>query len=187
MLGWSGLAMAGANWLSKGAIHVLAHEARTCTENYPVIGGCADIVTTYPGNSVDAFPVFYDMVEYQRIDYALMWPGSQSCVFTSCSDHVAGTIVWPDDGVSHTWDVCHSGPVVIPGWAWIQDTGLIHLKPHPTIGGVYVYDCNGEPDNPCYNYAAGIGGYIGDDPCEPIDPSAAESDTWSSIKSLFAR
>jgi hypothetical protein len=177
-------AFAGANYgVAIGAVHVLPHASRTCAKSFPTITGCEDIFTTEPGPDVDAFPVFFDLVEYQGFDYGMQWPGMYSAAFTSCSDLAIGTIQYPGDGISHAWYVCQPGPVAITGWAWIFDYGLISIVPHPSAGGINVGDCLGEIDQICTPFSAGIGGYIGDDPCGL--PSGAESASWSSIKSLF--
>lgn len=185
---WAGISQAGANIEAKGVVHVLPHDVRTCAQNFPVIDGCEDIITTELGTSIDAFPVFFDLIEFQGMDYALFWSGSESCVFSSCSDGVAGDVVWPNDGVSHTWESCQSGPVAIPGWIWIDthDTDWIFLVSHPISGRVLVHDCHGGYDGVCCPYMSAVGGdFIGDDPCAPVDPSASGSDTWSELKSLF--
>jgi hypothetical protein len=181
----SGSAFAGANPDAKVAVHVEPHASRTCVKSFPVITGCADIITTEAGPEVDAFPVFFDLVEYQGFDYGLAWPGSYSCSFTSCSDLAIGTIVWPGDGISHAWYSCQPGPVGICGWGWIYGSGLVTVVEHPTAGLINVGDCSGQLDVPGCPYAAGIDGYIGDDPCVPCDPTGQEQETWGSIKSLF--
>jgi hypothetical protein len=178
----SASAFAGANPDGKTAVHVIPHGSRTCAKGYPVVAGCGDIITTEPGLDVDAFPVFYDLNEYQGFDYGMTFPGPYSCAFTSCSDLAIGTIVWPGDGISHAWYVCQPGPIVLPGWGWIYGSGEVHVVPHPTAGGPNIGDCAGELDVPvCYTFA-GIGGFFGDDPCRP---TATEQSTWGSIKGIF--
>jgi hypothetical protein len=177
---------AGANWLSKAAVHVLPHAERTCDTDFPVVIDCGDFITTEPGNSVDAFPVFFDMVECRRIDYAFEWSGGASAVFTSCSDHCQGAVASSGDGVIHTWDSCLATSSVIPGWIWIEGPmTMILLAPNPETGGVWVYDCMDGMDNPCFHYMAGMGGLIGDDPCEPVDPSMTAQDSWGAVKAMF--
>jgi hypothetical protein len=175
-------AWAGMNPDAKVAVHVIPHGSRSCTKGFPVITGCYDIVTTEPGPDADAFPVFFDLVEYQGIDFGLTWPGMYSCVYTSCSDLTIGGIVWPGDGVSHAWTVCQAGPVAMPGWGWLWDYGIICVVPHPEAGGPTIGDCQPAPDGVICNFCAGIGGYIGDDPC---DPTATEPSTWGGIKGMF--
>jgi hypothetical protein len=175
--------LAGANPMAAWAVHVLPHGSRTCAKNFPVITGCEDMITTEPGADVDAFPVIYNLVEYQGFDYGMTWPGLYSCAFTSCSDLAIGTIVWPGDGISHAWYTCQPGPIAITGWGWIYDHGLICLAPHPTAGGPNVGDCAGQIDFACPGACAGIGGFIGDDPCLPS--SGTESSSWGAIKGLF--
>jgi hypothetical protein len=67
----SACAWAGANPDAKVAVHVIPHGSRSCTKGFPVITNCAEIITTEPGPDVDAFPVFFDLVEYQGLDYGL--------------------------------------------------------------------------------------------------------------------
>jgi hypothetical protein len=183
MLVLSATAFAGLNaGVGKVAVHVLPHAARTCTKNFPVITGCQDIVTTEPSPDADAFPVFFDLVEYQGFDYGMTWPGMYSCAFTSCSPLTIGGIVWPGDGVSHAWTVCQPGPVAITGFGWIYDYGIICVVPHPEPGTINIGDCQAELDHPICVFCAGIGGFIGDDPCWP---TGTEQSTWGSIKSMF--
>ena len=183
VLAVAGWALAGANQFTKVAVHVEPHASRSCTKGFPVITGCHDIVTTEPSPNVDCFPVFFDMVEYQGFDYGLTWPGLYSCVYTSCSDLTIGGIVWPGDGISHAWAVCQPGPIGIPGWGWIYDYGFVGVVAHPQVARVNIGDCWGELDQLyCGGIWAGIGGYIGDDPCLP---TSTEPTSWSGIKSIF--
>jgi hypothetical protein len=166
----SGAALAGANYRSaKASLHVLPHASRSCTENLPVITGCEDIMTTEPGTDVDVFPVFYDLVEYKGFDYGLTWPGAYSCTFTSCSPLVIGGIVNPGDGVAHAWYTCQQGPVAVPGWGRIQDSGTISFVPYPGEDTVNVGDCLGILDDVCVTSHAGIGGASGGDPCGVVE------------------
>jgi hypothetical protein len=162
----SGSAHAGANPSAKVAVHVLPHASRTCAKNFPVILVYTDIITTEPGRDVDAFPVFWDLIEHQGFDYSMTWPGLYTCAFTSCSDLTIGSIQNPGDGISHAWYTCQRTPVAITGWGWIYDTGLICIVPHPTAGGIVVWDCSTLLDTlpPTSVYCAGIGGVYGDDP-----------------------
>lgn len=176
-------AFAGANGYAKACVHVEAHGSRTCTKSFPTITTCWDIVSTEPNPDVDAFPVFYDLVEYQGFDYGMDWPGLYSCAFTSCSDLAIGTITWPGNGISHAWYSCQPGPVAVTGWGWIYDYGLICIVPHPTAGGVNVGDCAGQLDMVCAACCAGVGGYIGDDACS--NTTGAEQGTWGGIKYIF--
>jgi hypothetical protein len=54
--------------------------------------------------------------------------------------------------------------------------------PNPTTGLIGASDCNYIEDPPMCVFCAGIGGFIGDDPCEP---TGTESATWGGIKSMF--
>jgi hypothetical protein len=182
----SGAALAGHNVNAKGAVHVVPHEARTCTENMPVINGCGDIISTSLSLDVDIFPVFFDLVEYQEFDFSMVWMPGGTCSFTSCSDQTIGDIVVPWDGIAQKWDTCQPGPVAVTGWGWIPDLapGMICIKNHPTLGGIVV-DCWDGVDYICGCWCAGVGGYIGDDACVPCDPSPNKAGTLGSIKALF--
>jgi hypothetical protein len=182
MLIFGACAWAGVNTDAKVAVHVIPHSSRSCTKGFPIITMCAEIATTEPGPDVDAFPVFFDLVEYQGFDYGMTYPGLYSAVFTSCSDLTIGTILYPGDGVSHAWTTCQPGPVAIPGWAWIWDYGMVCVVPHPAAGGPTIGDCTGGADGVMCNFCAGIGGFIGDDPCWP---TATETSTWGGVKSMF--
>jgi hypothetical protein len=179
---------AGDNPDFKAAIHVLPHEERYCNINFPEISACAEIVYTYEGcGDIDFFPVFFNLTEYKAVEYGVIWPGSYSCSYTSCSYATMFTIVWPGDGVSHSWDgYCQPGPVAIPGWGWIYETvaGQICLVGMPATRSIAVCDCD-EPcriDYPDTTYCAGICGAEGEDPCGQVgcDPT-----TWGSIKAMF--
>ena len=185
MLLAGGAAFAGLNANGKVAVHVEVHASRTCTKSFPTITSCADIIATEAGPEVDAFPVFFDLVEYQGFDYGLTWPGSYSCSFTSCSDLAIGTIMWPGDGISHAYYSCQPGPVAVTGWGWIYGGGMVCVVDHPTAGKINIGDCSGQLDEPVCLYCAGIGGTIGDDPCEPCGPSGMSRQTWGGIKNLF--
>jgi hypothetical protein len=178
----SASAFAGQNAAAKGAIHVIPHASRTCAKGFPVVTGCGEIITTEPGLDVDAFPVFFELIEYQGFDYGMVFPGPYSCAFTSCSDLAIGTITWPGDGISHAWYLCQPGPIVLPGWGWIYGTGYVELVAHPTAGGVIVGDCGGVLDDIICLTKSGIGGMFGDDPCLP---TATEQSTWGGIKGIF--
>jgi uncharacterized repeat protein (TIGR01451 family) len=166
------------------AIHVVEHASRTCTKSFPVMTGCADIEYTEPSGDVDAFPVFFDLVEYQGFDYGLTWPGTYTCAFTSCSDLTIGSIVNPGDGISHAWYVCQPGPVAVTGWGWISEPGpaSICAVAHPEANAIVIGDCSGGLSQPMVAYCAGIAGAHGDDPCHTTE---VQSTTWGEIKSMF--
>jgi hypothetical protein len=152
-------------------------------KNFPTITGQGDVVYTYAGGDVDAFPVFFDMVEYRGFDYGLTWPGTYSCAFTSCSDLAIGTIQYAGQGVSHAWYVCQSSDIGVPAWAWIYEPApaRIQVVDHPTVGGILVGDCT-EPfavkDTipPSRSYYSGIAGEEG----QPI-----QATSWGHIKAIF--
>lgn len=180
---FSANAFAGLNsGVAKVAVHVLPHSSRSCTKNFPTITACEDIITTESSPDVDAFPVFYDLVEYQGFDYGMIWPGLYSAVFTSCSDLTIGSIVNSGEGVSHAWYECQNASVAMPGFCWIYDTGSVCVVPHPAAGGPTVGDCHAGGDLPVANFCAGIGDSIGDDPCAP---TVTEPTTWGAIKGMY--
>jgi len=179
----STLGLAGPNWDSKGAIYVLPHTPRTCSEDFPIVTDCDDIITTQPGSDVDVFPVFYDLDEYREFTYAISWVPLDviGCPFTGCSDYTSITTLWPGESVTQTWNDCLPGPMVVTGWFHLQgDWGYIYFT-----GPAYVVDCDGLAEGVCGCHAGGFGGEIGDDPCEPCCPSGAESGTWGDIKAMF--
>jgi hypothetical protein len=179
----SATAFAGANVSGKAAIHVRAHNAKAgCTV---AITGCADVNTTEPGFSVDAFMVFFDLTAYLGVEYGMCWPAwTYSAAFTSCSDLVIGSIAWPGDGASHTWTACQASPVAVAGFVWLyaDGPGMVCPCPHPASGVIQVLDCNEGLDDPMCIFCAGVYGMVGDDPCEP---TGVEPSTWGGIKAVF--
>jgi uncharacterized repeat protein (TIGR01451 family) len=172
------------NVAGKAAIHVMEHASRTCSKSFPAIASCGDIEYTVPSCDVDAFPVFFDLMEYQGFDYSLSWPGTYTCAFTSCSDLTIGSIVNPGDGVSHAWYTCQPGPIAVTGWAWIYEGGPSQICPvaHPEAGAIVIGDCSAGLSQPEVIFCAGIAGALGDDPCltTSIRPT-----TWGGIKAMY--
>jgi hypothetical protein len=180
----SSTGFAGRNAFPKAALHVKSHNAKQTCANLPVIGSCGDVVTTYLGDNVDAFPVFFDLVEYLGVEYGVEWPAAWGTVaFTSCSDLVIGNIVSSGDGVAQTWTSCQTDPVAICGWVWMYAAGpgLVNPYFHPVSGDITVLDCSQGLDRACIMFS-GVNGMIGDDPCEP---SGIEPSTWGGIKAIF--
>ena len=180
----SAISVAGVNENARVTIHVVPHASWSCTKNYPSIDACGDISTTEASADVDAFPVFYDLVEWQGFDYGMTWPGMYSAVFTSCSDFTIGDIVNPGDGISHAWSTCQYDAIKLPGWAWIYDVGLICITVNPTFDFINVGLCEGTTADtiPGYNSCcAGIGGTTGEDACG----CDTEPCSWSGIKKMF--
>ena len=179
-------AFAGQNPEAKVAIHVEAHVSRTCTKNFPTIASPDDIVYTDAGTDMDAFPVFFDMVEYQGFDYGMTWPGTYSCAFTSCSDLTIGTIQYPDDGISHAWYACQASGIAVVGWGWISEPAAarICIVNHPVAAGIIAGDCSGVKDTIYVDeehvFCAGIAGGTGDKPQSPT-----EATSWGKIKAIF--
>jgi hypothetical protein len=178
----SACAWAGLNPAAKAAVHVRPHASGSCTKNFPTIDACDDVITTDPGVSVDAFPVFFDLVEYQGFDYGLTFVSGYSATFASCSDLTIGNIVNSGDGISHAWYVCQYGAAAVCGFGWLYSYGIVCIVPHPAAGGPTVGDCHGGDDGVVGNFCAGTNGVVGDDPCEPI---ATDRSTWGSIKGMF--
>ena len=146
--------LGGINEDGKVAVHVLAYDSnRACHRKFPEIYGCYDIVTTYAecGN-IDFFPVFFNLVEYQGIEYAVEWPGTYSCVFGDCSDGHLGGIRWSGDWITQIWTVCQTGGVAIPGWGWITvgDLGMVCVVPVEATGAISIADCSGGSDCPSH-------------------------------------
>jgi hypothetical protein len=145
---------------------------------------CHDMVTTVGYASVDAFPVFFDLVEFLGCEYGVCWPTwAYSAEFRNCSDLVIGSIIWPGDGASHTWTTCQTG-LVIPSvlWLYADGPGMICPCPHPVSGVINVLDCTEGLDDPMCIFCAGVYGMTGDDPC---GPTGSEPSTWGEIKGLF--
>lgn len=178
--------LAGVNANAKAAVHVLPHASRFCSKDFPTITGCYDIQYTESSMDADCFPVFFDLAEYQSLDYGMTWPGLYSCAFTSCSPLTWGVIVNPGDGISHAWYYCQNSAIATHGWAWIYDAGQVCIVPHPTLGRILVGDCGAPAVKDSVRWfnirCAGIGGVVGQDPCAPL---AVEQTTWGQVKILF--
>ncbi len=182
-------ALAGKNSDYKFSIHIMQHEARTCSTNIPVITDCSEIVTSYLGcGEFDAFPVFYQLTEVNRIEYGLNWPSSWgTCVYTSCAgDNMIGDIVSPGDGMVHEWNDCQEVWSVVAGYAWFSAPsvpGIIVPTVSSVSGAFGATDCDGSRDLAIGIASSGVCGIPGDDACTcgcPVEPS-----TWSAIKVLF--
>jgi hypothetical protein len=177
-----------ANENHKVALHILPHQSRSCSENFPVIEQCPEIIHTYLGcGDIDVFPVFFDLIEVTAVEYGLTWPALWGdCVYTACSgDVITGDIVSPGDGISHRWSSCRQGSVIIPGYAWlgIQGlTGAIAPAIHPGTGLIGTTDCDGLTDVPMGVYSAGVCGVPGDDPCCLC---GTQKTTWGEIRMMF--
>ena len=172
--------VAGNNQWLKCAVHVQAHNAKQGCHNLPVITDVNDIMLTYEGASFDAFPVFYDLVEYLGVQYGLTWPGwTYSAAFTSCSDLVIGSVTTPGTGAAHTWTACRTG-VAIPSFVWLYADwrGFVCLSVYPDSDPprLLVLDCADGLDDPSpMIYCAEV----------YTDAPATEPTTWGSVKSLF--
>jgi hypothetical protein len=182
-------AFAGSNLNYKAALHVVPHQERACETGWPATADCAGIQTTYHGCSdFDVFPVFFDLVEVRRIEYAITWPADWgACAYTACAgDNIIGGITSPGDGIAHAWTQCHEAAVIIPGYARFEDMvspGLLVLAANPATGFLGATDCGGQRDFAIGLVAAGVCGVPGEDACDC--GCASEPQTWGAIKSLF--
>lgn len=189
ILSLSGTAPAGSNLYYKAALHVTTHEERTCDAGWPEITDCAGINTVYLGcGDFDVFPVFFDLAEVGRIEYALSWPAAWGdCVFTPCAgDNIIGDIVSSGDGIAHEWDQCYQAEIVLPGYAWFSSPatpGQIVLTTNPLTGFLGTTDCDGARDFAIGLAASGVCGIPGEDPCDC--GCGSQPRTWSAIKSMF--
>jgi hypothetical protein len=181
---------AGNNTNYKVAVHVLPRDCeRNCAFDMPRIDDACDILPTYDGSGqFEFFPVFYDLAELYCLEYAVEWTGAYACAFTACSYTHIGEIAWSGDWIAQCYDGCQPGPVVIPGWGWIEMNKPGRICVVPVVehsGQIEVLDCTGqEIDNPAAVYCAGVRGAPGDDPCRGL-VRATEPTTWSSVKALF--
>ena len=181
-LALSAVALAGANLDAKVAVHVRDHNAKLACS--VTITGCVDINTTWSGYSIDAFPVFFDLVEFLGCEYGMCWPTwTYGAAWNNCADLVIGSIINPGEGASHTWLTCQTG-VAVPSYLWLyaDGPGMICVCPHPISGGILVLDCAEGLDTPGCIFCAGVYGLIGDDPCLP---TATSPSTWGEIKGMF--
>jgi hypothetical protein len=166
VLGVATTVLAGYNPSAKVAVHVRAHSAKLGC-NYGTITGCEDIVYEEPGFSFDAFPVFFNLTEFQGCEFGMTWPTwTYGATFTNCSDLVIGSIVNPGQGSSHTWTTCQSG-VCVPCFLWLyaDNPGQVCVIPHPISHVIDVLDCHESVDGAVATFCAGVYGATGDDPC----------------------
>ncbi len=180
---------AGNNPNFKVAIHVEPRDCdRNCAFGLPDLEDACDIEATYQGpREFEIFPVFYELTELKCVEYSITWTGAYPCAYTSCSYTHIGTILWSGDWIAHCYNYCVPGPVVIPGWGWIEmnKPGRICVTPVAASGRIGVLDCTGENiDEPVAVYCAGVRGAEGDDPCRGL-VRATEPTTWSKVKSMF--
>ena len=181
-------ALGGRNPDVKVGIHVLPHDPeRGCFLNFPVIDDPSDIIFTYDGcgEEVDFFPVFFDLSECRGVEYAVIWPGSQTCTFTICSYSHIGQLVNSGDWISQCWLECKTGYAIIPGWGEVtmDEPGYVCFAEVPYTGQISILDCSDAIDVPVANFCAGVCGTIGENPL--YADQATEPTTWGEIKSLF--
>jgi hypothetical protein len=180
---------AGRNLSLKAAVHVVPHQERSCETGVPEIEDCVEISETLSGCAAfDAFPVFYDVVEVKRVDYALTWPAEWgSCSFTPCAgDYVEGDISLPGDSMTHTWNQCVETWSVVTGYATFGPpsvSGYIGMAAHAEAGFLGTTDCSGVRDLPIGRAFAGVCGVPGEDPCDCGCPTGGVS--WSAVKAFF--
>lgn len=184
----------GINESAKVAVHLVPYDCnRACSRNFPEFTDCSDINTTYCGcGNIDFFPVFFDLVEYRGLEYAVEWPGLCSCVFSTCSYCQIGEIVWPGDGISQVWLDCRQHGVAVPGWGWItvDVPGQVCVVPHPMTGNITIAGCElpaetDDLDFPTAAFCGGVCGARGQNPCGGPPEQATVATTWGSIKRVF--
>jgi len=180
---FAAVATAGSNPNVKAVVHVQSYSAKNNCGNLQTFTTCEDFVTTNGEAQLHALPIFFDATGITGVEYALTWPGGSSAGWTGCGDFAIGGIQWSGDSISQTWTLCQMGYAVVCGLAWIYPgAGFICMVPHGESGFIGVTDCDFQPDTPMCFFCAGVGGEIGDDPCEP---TATEASTWGGIKSMF--
>ena len=184
----SGLALAGNNPEVKVGIHVLPHDPeRGCYLNFPVVDDPSDIVFTYDGcgEEVDFFPIFFNLTECQGVEYAVVWPGSQTCTFTICTYSHIGQLVNSGDWIAQCWLDCRTDYAVIPGWGEVtmDQPGYVCLGEVGPSGRIGILDCHEAIDVPIANFCAGVCGTIGENPL--YADQATIPTTWGGVKSLF--
>jgi hypothetical protein len=159
------------NLSAKVAVHVIPYKSQmNCGERLPEIESCWDIQFTYEGDDFLAFPVFFDLNEYQGVEFGLSWPDwAGSAAWHSCSDLAIGDISHPGDGVSQVWRTCHLDHAAVTGWVWLHadGPGYIYVCPHPHTQRILVLNCRQRVDEAHCSAAAGVNGFVGDDPCRP--------------------
>jgi hypothetical protein len=181
----SALAFGGANPTAKTAIHVRPHSAKAGCVLTPAIVTCADIVTSEPGLSVDAFTIHFSLTAHLGTSYGVCWPVAWgAAAFNNCSDLVVGAIINSGDGAAHTWTACDYSGVAVSSYLWLYAYGgMICPCMHPETGMNEVLDCWQGKDSPiCYFCAYAGGPGLGDDPCSP---TATKQSTWGGIKAIF--
>jgi hypothetical protein len=183
----SAMAFGGANPTAKTAIHVRAHSAKAgCTITPPIVT-CAEINTTEPSTSVDAFTIHFGLTGHLGTSYGVCWPPEWgSAGWNSCTTLTVGAIYFSGDGASHTWTECQYTGVAVSSYLWLYayTPGVICPCPHPGTGKNEVLDCWQGKDEPICTFCAyaGDAGGVGDDPC---DPTGVEQSTWGGIKAIF--
>jgi hypothetical protein len=181
-------ALCGQNFdIAKGIVHVRDHNAKAGC-NYGTFSSCEDIVTTLAGHSIDAFPVFYELTEYQGCEYGLLWPAWQySAAWNNCSPLVIGSILLSGQGASHTWLTCQFDGYCVPAFIWLyaDGPGQICITGHPEHGSAFILDCHEAVDVLIGWGCAGVYGVSGHDPCGELPEPATVPTTWGDIKSLF--
>ena len=162
----------------KFAIHIVPHEARSCTKNMPVIDSRYDIANEYNTcGEIDVFPVIFQLDEITGVQFALTWPeGWATCAFTPCGDFNIGNIVTSGDGIAITWSECREIWSIIPGFGRMTAlyTGEIGYAENPATGRIGVVDCDFfeyDPDSL----------FLGRVNCE----NAAMPPTWGLVKAMF--
>jgi uncharacterized repeat protein (TIGR01451 family) len=170
------------------AIHVLPRDASlTCTDNFPQIEFCEEIVSTEPACEVDFFVVFFGLDECQGFEYGLTWPEEWGSIsFVSCSDMTVGAITHPGDGISQTWSECRTDNLIFTGYGRVDATGpgRISVIEHPTWYAPKVITCHYGAYPALLSFSGGVCGAEGDQPCN-TGPQRVQPTTWGAIKAMF--
>jgi hypothetical protein len=180
-----------ANSSAQVAVHVRAHNAKAgCTVG--PFTACTDITTTLAAPSVDAFMVFYNLEEWKGVAFGFCWDATiSSGTWNGCADleipSWSGPYMASGSGMASTWYVCHNEYAAVPGFVWVYVYGPGMMcpcdHPDPLIeNGIQILDCNQNLTYPECTRCAGLGGLVGDDPCEVTGTAPS---TWSEIKGLF--
>jgi hypothetical protein len=171
----------------KVALHVRAHETRTCSKNMPYINGRADLERVWDAyTDVDVFFVVFSYDSLTGVQFGLRWPQDWGSAFTShCGDLAIGSIRDPGDGLSLTWQTCqtaHDRPRYWPvAWAWLSPAsdGEVSVTSH----FLTVADCaflESEPES-IFNAGLNVDPYEG----PPNGRVATVPATWGAVKAMF--
>ena len=171
----------------KVVLHVVAHDARSCSENMPAITDRSDLVRMWDTyTDVDVFFVVFSYDSLTIVQFELEWPVEWgSGVTNHCSDLAIGSIENSGDQLSLAWQTCQSSdvrPQYWPvAWTWLMPTSDGEIG----IGSHYlsVVDCGFQEAEPESIFNAGLN----TDPYEgpPAGGVATVASTWGAVKAMF--